>query len=137
MKKLKGKLSISRIKDMGDGFMKISLKDEGSRIEFVKAKVSFANFCKAITGQGEIPIEFEVRGLDVVGKIREQKELIFEIPNGTKFFRHKDYAKKNCQEHAEEGWKARGYYKSQSSIQKKNDKYYAVDLQYRYVERKD
>ena len=134
MKKLKGTLSINRINDGGDGYIEISFKDTNSHIEFVKAKISFENFTKAITGQGMIPMEFEVRNLAEVGKIKESKELVFLVSD---FMGGRDEAENYCQEYADKGWTASGYYSSQNSIRKHDDKkYYAHGTQFRFINEK-
>ncbi len=134
MKKLKGSLSISRINDGGKGYIEISFEDKNSRVEFVEVKVSFENFTKALTGQGMIPMEFKTRGLNEVGKIKESKELVFLVSG---YIEGKDEAERCCQDYADEGWTASGYFRSQNSLIKHADgEYYAHGTQYRFVDEK-
>jgi len=133
-KKLKGQISISRV--FGDeSYIQIEIIDKNSRAHFLEIRMDFEEFAKCLTGQSHIDMEFTPRGLYVVGKIKEQKELKFEIPESINFLHHKDYAEKHAQTFADDGWTASLYFGSQDSITKDIDTgiYYANANQYRYV----
>jgi hypothetical protein len=71
---MKGKISIGKVtcSDTED-YVRVELTDESSSIQFVTAKMSLLNFAKVITGQGYLEIDYELRGLDKVGKKLEVK----------------------------------------------------------------
>jgi|WetSurMetagenome_2_1015567.scaffolds.fasta_scaffold589458_1 hypothetical protein len=133
MKELKGRISITRpTYGNGDKFIDITLEDRNSLITFLNAKITYEDFTKALTGQGDLPVIMEVNGLDKVGLVRETKGLVFPVPD---YMRAKDYAKEHAQEFADLGWIASGYFGSQSSIRQSEDKthYEAHGTQSRYV----
>ena len=66
---MEGKLTISRIGDK----IEIALEDRSSSIEFVRASVGLQDFTKALTGLALIPVEFELKGSELVGKELEVK----------------------------------------------------------------
>lgn len=129
MKNLKGEIQISR-PSYGDGseFIEIQITDESSRTRFVKLKMSYSDFTRAITGQSCIPITFDTSGLDVVGMVKETKDLVFPIPKYDS-----DWAKENCHKFADEGWIADTYFRSQKSLRGQDGNYTAHGTQYRYV----
>lgn len=132
MKNLSGKMTISRPSyGSGEEWIEISLTDNLSRTEFVIARVSYEDFTKAITGQGDLPVEFDAN-LKNVGLKIETKELVFLLPDG--LVGGSEAAEKVCQKFASEGWIANTYFNSQNSIRKHNDGFwYAHGRQYRYV----
>lgn len=134
MQKLEGRITISKIRCSDqDDYMKIEIMDSLSGTHFVYVKMSLADFTTAITGQGYIPVELEVRGLKNVGLVREQKALVFTVPNGTSDM--KRYAAEHAQEFADKGWTADTHFESQDSIRyaRANNFYFAHGRQYRYV----
>lgn len=137
MKELKGDITISKIYNSDGQHMEIRIKDETSRATFVVAKLSMEEFAHAITGLSNRPITMKVRGLEVVGKIKEQKALVFPIAN---YAAHKE-AEEKCQQYADEGWTADNYFRSQRSFFSEEiageQQYFARTSQYRYVEDKD
>ena len=54
-------------------YITISLEDITSTCEFVTLKLSLTNFALALTGQSLIPMEFEVAGLENIGKTFQHK----------------------------------------------------------------
>lgn len=130
MKKLKGKITISRTHSSDGDFIHIMIADELSGTQFFDGKMEMADFASAITGHGYIPIEFTPRGLEYVGSRCETKELVFLVPERGE----KEYAEKNYKKFVEEGWIGDGYFRSQSSIRRHEDgHYYAHGYQRRYV----
>jgi len=136
MKKLEGNISISKPICYGVSRMNIEIQDENSDIKFLELSLSLEDFTRAITGQACIPIEFEIRGLDNVGKIKEQKELVFEMPKSNYGEQRIIDALKYASLAAEPGWSVNNYFSSQNSFFQKDDKYYARTTQYRYMEKK-
>lgn len=133
MKDLPGKITISRVNDGEEGYIEINIEDDGSHKRFLTVKLNYENFTKALMNQAYIPVIFDAEALHVVGKIKESKALVFPVSDGSG---QKEYAEKNCQLFADVGWKADGYYRSQSSIRKHDDGlYYAHGGQHRYVDK--
>lgn len=133
-KSLTGKITISRVTSNEGGYIEVRLEDDNSGCQFASFKMSLEDFGAAVTGQGYMHGELEVRGLDKVGKYHEMKPLIFEVKDS---YGAKDEAARECQKHADEGWIADGYYSSQGSIQHSKDgKTYAHGVQRRWVDDK-
>lgn len=134
MKELKGNVTISKTYS-GDGqHMEIRIQDENSRAIFVIAKMSMEEFAHAITGLADRPVNMKVRGLENVGKMKEQKELVFPISS---YAAHNE-AEEKCQQYTDEGWKANNYFRSQKSFFSEGiagaQVYFARTSQFRYVE---
>jgi len=134
--RFEGRVSFSRPMGYGNDYISIQLECKNSNVEFVEARISLEDFAKALTGQGDLPMTFQTRGLELVGKIREQKPLVFEMPEGSDYMDRKELAKKLAQNHCDEGWKADTYFGSQSSFKtdyKKNITT-AHTRQYRFID---
>ncbi len=87
MKKLrKGDISIGRVSCGGQepDYIHMEIEDNTSRVTFLEIKMDFETFAKVITGQSSLPIEFEVRNLDKIGKRFEHKteEVPVALTNG-------------------------------------------------------
>jgi hypothetical protein len=107
--KLKGKISIGRLYGGGEPEVIVQIIDDATRVHFVEGRLSLLEFAQVITGQGEVPIELEVRGLDLLGKRREHKTAFVPfdskyIPDETKRQKAIDKALKPFEI---DGWKAR------------------------------
>ncbi len=76
----KGKISISRPHGHNCDYIQIRVKDVNSLVPFVDVQIKYADFTRALTGQGEIDCEFETRWLDLLGTIRENKTEVVLIP---------------------------------------------------------
>ena len=133
MQELKGDITISKTYSNGGQHMEIRIKDENSRITFVVAKISMEDFAELITGLSNRPINMKVKGLENVGKFKQQKPLRFPISN---YAAHSEASEK-CQNFADEGWKANDYFRSQKSFVNEGKQYFACTSQYRYVENED
>lgn len=111
-KKLKGAITIGR-PSYGDGreLMVIQFRDELSRVRFLDIEMSLPDFMKALTGQAEMPIEMQVRGLEDVGKVKETKPLKFPV-----YDTNREAAADLAPAYADEGWQADLYFNSQDSF---------------------
>ena len=135
--KNKGKLTISR-PSYSDGSQKIaiSVEDKDAVIGFLSLEISYEDFAAAITGMGMMPCEFEVRGLESVGKKREDIKLEFKVCSGDIAFRErKDVAYKRAQEVAGPEWEASNYFDSQDSFFYKDKNLWARTTAYRWVKK--
>lgn len=83
---MKGRISISKVHVCGmhsteEDYVKIELKDKSSSIEFITVDISLKDFTEALFGLSGVPIEFELRGTENIGKKLETRTLQVFIPN--------------------------------------------------------
>lgn len=75
--KLKGKISISKVYVCGkiaqDSYISIEIEDELSSVRVIQANLSLKDFANAITGLSNLPCEFELGGIENIGKQLEVK----------------------------------------------------------------
>lgn len=125
---LTGGISISR--RTGDGYENticIEIKDDSSRNRFIDVKMSLADFAAAISGCSEMPIQFEVRCLDSIGKTKETEAASINIPKNMKFSSREDIRKYLQAYHQRDGWVLDDYLGSQTSIKHiESDEFFAV-----------
>ena len=109
--KIKACLSIGR--DSSD-LIRIRIRDQYSRKEFVDLGISAEGFGLAVTGLSELECDAVVSGLGVVGmnKIQERRSVVCPISTYDKNVLV-DWLKNNCQE---DGWELMAYLGSQSSV---------------------
>lgn len=71
----KGHITISLIRsNLDSDHMRIQIEDDSSRIHFLEARLGVEDFMRALAGRGYIDCEFELRGVENVGKILETKQ---------------------------------------------------------------
>lgn len=73
---LKGKISISNPTPMqysAKRIISIEMTDELSGVLFLSIELSPEDFMNALTGRADKPCEFELRGMELVGKRQETK----------------------------------------------------------------
>lgn len=118
---MKGNLTISR-PTYGNGKEKIriSIRDQLSRNQFLEIEVGYAEFATILTGLSEVEVDFQVNNLENVGKTRVTESRKVTYP-GQSYDRNKleDWLKENCKE---EGWKVIPYLGSQNSRSYENGK---------------
>lgn len=94
--------------------IRIRVKDDASRIQFIDVKMTPHDFAMAITGLSEIEVQADVHGLEHVGKTRVTEPRTAVCPLNTY---DKDalrqWLKDNCQE---PGWMLDDYIDSQGSV---------------------
>jgi len=78
--KLPGKISIQRRSGSDGHSFSVVIHDARSGVQFLDASVSLEDFAMALTGVAERSCDLSLRGLDVLGKLREIKHEIIEIP---------------------------------------------------------
>ena len=103
---MQGKITISRPVGHNIEVITIDIEDESSGVSFLSVQVGYANFTKALTGQAYIPCEFEIRGLEVIGKRRETKTEHVFVPDGSHETRDKR-AYNAVKQYEKDGWKGR------------------------------
>lgn len=112
---MKGSLTISR-PSYGDGRRKIRIcvRDELSRNQFLEVEIDYAEFTEALTGMSETEIDFQVYGLENVGKLRvfEKRQIVYPDTPYNKASME-SWLIENAQE---EGWIVNPYLGSQQSV---------------------
>ena len=108
---IEGSLSLSR---GSDDKIRISVRDEASNVEFLVAEIDPVDFAMLVTGLAGVKAPCEVRGLDVVGKlkIRESRTVVCPLKLYDRNILEQ-WVIDNCQE---EGWIIDHYLRSQGSI---------------------
>ncbi|MHA1739245.1 MAG: hypothetical protein ACTSWD_11715 [Candidatus Heimdallarchaeota archaeon] len=122
---MKATISISR-PQYGDDRkkIKITVRDPHARIRFLDLEIGLSEFAECITGLSERDCDISTRGLDKIGKIRETKDLIFEIPRASYHMTNTELesiAKSNTPD----GWECSNYFGSKDSFFQKGDQHFA------------
>jgi hypothetical protein len=76
---MKGSITISRFHNYRDGddmSISITLTDETSRTRFLEVRMTPRDFANALTGQGEVSVEFDLRAQHVGKKLEVKAEKI-------------------------------------------------------------
>jgi hypothetical protein len=82
---MKGKITISRWHSNQDGDgMSIEVWDEVSGVSFLEVEMTPHDFALALTGLARQECTFELRGVQNIGKVREQKTVIIEVTGGVR-----------------------------------------------------
>ena len=127
-----GKLTVSKPINGTETYINISLKDIDAGIDFVEVKISLEDFMQAITGLAMVPCEFDVHGIENVGKKIERDVISFEIETNDK-----ELAQKEVDNHTPEGWTASRYFGSQNSFTFKDGKIFANAKIYPWVDKEE
>lgn len=131
---IKGHVTISRPNGNGPEVMTIEVADSEARIPFVKVSMPLSDFTRCLTGLAHSPCELTVRGLQNVGKIREQKTIEFPIGKD-RHFRDKERAAEVGKSYTPEGWTMSNYFASQNSFFTVDGECWARTQIQRWVER--
>lgn len=128
---MKGKITISRpnYSDCRE-VINITVQCVSSGIQFLDLEMTLKDFAKAITGQGYIPVEMEVRGLEFVGLTSEREDATVTVTqaelkslgydtNKGRSEALSDYLKKHA---SRDGWIVNAYLGSQGSVITDGDK---------------
>ena len=101
----KGNITLSRYDSNYEDTHPIHLKveDKDSGTQFIDIGMTLKDFAFLITGMGYIDCQFELRGLDVVGKKREHKKESVSLPPGM-FLPTKEQAKELIKPFEVDGW---------------------------------
>jgi len=103
---MKGRISINKVTCQAPekDYVIIELEDELSSVEFVQARMSLETFGRALFGLSSLPVEFELRGLDKVGKKLENKiEEVF-IPCETELYATDKEIRQAIKKYEVDGW---------------------------------
>ena len=103
---MKGRISISRWSANFEPFegVRIEITDEASVVHFLEVNMDVTEFARALMGLGEQNCEFKLRGIDVVGKRREHKQLLIDVPAGVVMRRDVKGAEEVLAAHEVDGW---------------------------------
>ena len=132
MEKLKGKMSIINVGRTDKGFIMVEFKELTSRVVFLEAEINYIDFVQAITGLAHVPCDITIRDLELVGKSKEQKTIVFEITSWDK-----EEIKSLGKQNIPDGWQSDLYFNSQDSVfmDQKTQKKYARMHIYRYLDK--
>ena len=119
--KLEGKISILINRDETT----IEIEDESANVKFVKVKLTPEQLSAVLSRQISIECELEVKGLEKIGKVHENKTFEFEIPETIPTRGNQLELQKIAQSQLSDGWIADAYFGSQNSFFKKDGKQYA------------
>ena len=113
---IKARISISRD---SSGVIRMRIRDDASRNEFVDLKISAESFGLAITGLSETECEATISKIETVGmtKIRERRRSACPLHTYNKITLE-NWLKENCQE---PGWTLDTYIGSQESVIRDKD----------------
>lgn len=102
----KGRINIARWSSNTEPYhgIRIEVVDGESRVHFLQVNMSVEEFALAITGCGERECEFELRGVDTVGKVREHKEEMVEFDRDVIYSRDRDAALLALKSYEVDGW---------------------------------
>ena len=132
----KGKITISRpCSAREDEVVSIQIYDKDARIKFIEVEIGLANMMQAITGLGNVSCEFETRGLDCVGKVRESEPFIFEYKHEGNYNDKAKNAHISAIAQAPDGWTPSSYFGSKDSFFSKDGKDYARTTINRWVDK--
>lgn len=102
---MKGNINISRVHDGTKHWIRTTVEDENSHITFLTLELTLENMMLALTNLGNIDCEFELRGLENIGKKLEHKTEYVYLPNA---FQATDEAREEVLKAYEvDGWNAR------------------------------
>ena len=106
-----GKISIGNVSSCGnykDGYISITVEDSLSSIGFLEIRMDITDFARALMGLGHLPVKYELRGVENLGKKFEVKDIPVAVAMrpGTCHLEDKDIdaAVKN---HEVDGWMGR------------------------------
>ncbi len=95
--------------------MRITITDKDAVIDFVEVRMSLEDFSNAILGLAHVPCGIQTRGLDHVGMIREQDEIIIELPENSNYH-DKELAHNIVNQKLADGWILNDTFSSQGSF---------------------
>lgn len=146
--KLEGKITISRPSSGQDRpeYVRIAIRDNTSRMEFLEVEIDMAEFALALTGLSEQCCVLRTHRLDAVGKVRESQPMTFVLTDEY-LDKHSlsSYDRVGLKAHLEkdpegrfheEGWELSTYLGTQSSITPNSPDGIRINThRVRYVER--
>jgi len=104
---MNGKISIGKVTCCGrpeEDYISITVEDKLSSIRFLEVKMGLESFAKALMGLGNVPVEFELQGLNRVGKKYEHKTVEVYVPHGHTGFISDDFIDKAVSRRENDGW---------------------------------
>ena len=119
--KLKGKISILINRE----YTSIEIEDENANVRFLTVRLNPEQLSAALSRTMCIDCEIEVKGLEKIGKIHENKRFDFEIPKELASSKNGKKLSEIAQSLLANGWVADEYFSSQNSFFKKGDIQYA------------
>ena len=135
-KKLEGKFTLTagHEDEHREYGMKIDIIDDKAGVQFLEIELKADDFVAAIGGRGFCPCTLTIRGLDKVGKVHENTNFEFEIPQAYGWNRNKEELVKLARAMCPEGWQPDTNFNSQGSFFNKGGKSFARTIIRRYVD---
>lgn len=84
--------------------VRIEIVDEDSRIHFLEINMTVEDFARAVMGLSEQDCTFELRGVDRVGKRRENKQVLVDVSADVVMRRDAKAAAEVLAAHEVDGW---------------------------------
>jgi hypothetical protein len=140
-KKVEGRITLSRYMNARQDLpLEIRIEDYVAGIPALIVHIKRQDFLDMLFGLGctECEIEFYPTALPKIGKVREQKELKFEIPEKLAWSKsdknNRAKLKELAQSACDKGWYANINIDTQGFSKKIDDKWYGTGSQVRWVE---
>ena len=100
----------------------IQLYDDDACVKFLELNLTLSQSMQALSRLAHTNVDnCNIRGLDKIGKKRESKELIVQMPYNWDYATRKDIAKERVEKECPEGWTPSLYFNSQNSFFSRND----------------
>lgn len=126
-----GRVQIHYDRDNGDIVLRVINRD-ATLVPFVEVTLSSEQFLLALSGMALVEVKkMEVEGLDLIGKKKIVKPLVFEIDE--KLWYNKEAVRKIALAICPEGWEPDLTFSNQDSFIRKDGKHYARTSLKRWV----
>lgn len=131
--KIDGQISIF----VGEESTTIDIYDKDASTRFASIKLTPEQLSMALSRLSHTPCSIEVHGLDRVGKLHENKQFEFEIPENLRGSKYADELREIAQPQLTDGWIVSDLFQSQGSFFQKNGKQYARCTIRRWVDKQE
>ena len=133
--KIKAKVTFSRATSSGDDYIRLAVKDDASKAEFLVLHITPEQLGNILSGVAMTEVEAEARCLDVVGmkKVSESRQLVVD----SEIYDREKAASVLRENGQEAGWTIDPYLGSKCSIVRENGKTLINYSVYKYVDEND
>ena len=132
---IKAKVTFSRATSSGDDYIRLAVKDDASKAEFLVLHITPEQLGNILSGVAMTEVEAEARCLDVVGmkKVSESRQLVVD----SEIYDREKAASVLRENGQEAGWTIDPYLGSKCSIVRENGKTLINYSVYKYVDEND
>ena len=132
---IKAKVTFSRATSSGDDYIRLAVKDDASKAEFLVLHITPEQLGNILSGVAMTEVEAEARCLDVVGmkKVSESRQLVVD----SEIYDREKAASVLRENGQEAGWTIGPYLGSKCSIVRENGKTLINYSVYKYVDEND